>query len=156
MNLTAKRPPAHWDRLPPDPRVPQAERYTYAGLTVLSELGMKVEAPDGSKDMIPQWLVTVSKNGRRVSDADVARVRRAFDMEEAEEDNHFPGVSRAFFLVVDPARRVACECKVGDVVVTEADGYQWSNDPKDCQGCAYERSYGKPCPVHKPTEVAAR
>lgn len=143
-----RRPPSHWDRLPHDHRVPHVERFSYAGLLVLSEIN-DMEAPDGSKESIPQWLVTVSKNGKRVSDDDLDRVRRAFGMEQAEEDNHHPGVSRALFLCVDPDRRATCECKADESTVVEPDGYTWSNDVNDCRGCEYERLRGKPCAVHR-------
>jgi len=108
-----------------------------------------MEAPDGSGDVIPQWLVSVTKRGKRPTDAEVERALEAFDMTEAEEDNHGPGNSRSFFLVVDPARRVDCECKVDEAVVTETDGYKWST-PKDgaCSGCEYVGITGKACPVH--------
>jgi hypothetical protein len=70
-------------------------------------------------------------------------------MEGSEEDNHHPGIARHFWMVVDPARRVDCECKVGETVVKEPDGYKWSNDPGACRGCDYARTFpGHPCPLH--------
>lgn len=146
--LRAKRPPAHWDCAGPAPARVNATAWRYAGLLVLSELST-MEAPDGKGDAIPQWLISISKGGKRPSDRDVARVLEAFDMVGAEEDNHGPGISRHFFLVVDPARRVECECKTDETVVTEPDGYRWST-PKDgpCSGCEYAEITGKPCPVH--------
>lgn len=147
--LVPKRPPAHWTRLPADPRVRHIERYLYAGLLVFSELS-DMEAPDGSKELIPQWLVTVSKSGRRVSDRDLERVRRAFDMEGAEEDNHAPGITRALFLTVDPGRRVECECKTEETIHVEPDGYRWSSDadPEKCGACMRAEAVGESCPVH--------
>lgn len=146
--VQAKRPPAHWDLRGPAPGRPGATAWAYSGLLVLSELA-PMEAPDGKGDVIPQWLVSVSRRGGRPSDRDVERALAAFDMVGAEEDNHGPGQSRAFFMPVDPARRVACACKTDETVVTEGDGYRWST-PKDgpCAGCEYVAVTGKPCPVH--------
>lgn len=143
-----KRPPAHWTRLGRNVGPARAEAFKYAGLLVLSSLDT-MEAPDGSGDILPTWLISVSKGGKRASDRDVKRVLDAFGASEALEDNHGPGISRAFFLVVDPARRVDCECKAGEALVTEPGGYQWSNDVNGpCRGCEYERAFGRPCPIH--------
>lgn len=105
-------------------------------------------APDGSDDVIPQWHVSVSEGGRRPSRKLIERVRRDFGMEQAEVDNHHPGVAVHLLLCVAPDRRVACECKAGEKVVTEPDGYQWSNDPAACRGCQYQVAFGRPCPIH--------
>lgn len=150
---TIKRPPAHWERaagLPAHAR-DGIETWNYSGFVVTSQLS-GMEAPDASHDVIPTWLIAVSRRGRRATDEEVARVLRAFDMEAALEDNHHPGVSRAFFLPVDPARRRDCECKVGEALIVEPDGYQWSNEAGDCRGCGYQRLYGKPCPIHSQQE----
>jgi hypothetical protein len=146
-----KRPPAHWERIAGHPQHGRegVETWVYSGFTVTSQLA-GMEAPDGSHDVIPTWLMVVSRRGKRATDDDVKRALRAFSMEEALEDNHHPGVGRAFFLPVDPGRRRDCECKLGEALVTDPDGYQWSNDTAgECRGCEYERTYGKPCPIHK-------
>lgn len=148
-----KRPPAHWDRMPDSPLLRGIERWRYSGFVVTSQLA-EMEAPDGTHDVIETWLVAISRNGRRASDEDVRRALRAFGMEDALEDNHHPGISRAFFLPVDPARRRECECKLGEKLITEADGYQWSNDTKECRGCEYARLFGTPCPIHQPQRTA--
>ena len=109
-----------------------------------------MEAPDGSHDVIPQWHVSVSECGRRPSPKLVDQVRRDFGMEQAEIDNHHPGVAVHLMMCVDPERRVSCECKAGEKVVTEPDGYQWSNDPSACRGCQYQVAFGRPCPIHAP------
>jgi hypothetical protein len=100
----------------------------------------------------PQWHVSAAIEGglRRPSAVEMLRVRRAFNMLEAEEDNHEPGNARHLFLVCDPALRVACECKEDEVLVTEPDGHQWSNDldERRCRGCEYEENFGKPCSIH--------
>ena len=77
-------------------------------------------------------------------------------MLDAEQDNHHPGGACHFFQPVDPARRRDCECKVTEVVVTEPDGYQWTN-PSDgpCRGCELGKLIpSKPCPLHPAGEGA--
>lgn len=113
-------------------------------------------APDGAGDTIPQWHVSVSELGRRPSPRVLRKALRAFRMEEAEEDNHHPGVARHFWLPVDKSRRVSCECKETEKVVREADGYTWTN-PTDapCRGCELQRLLGKRCPLHDVAPQAA-
>lgn len=116
-------------------------------VTVLSSLQI-ADLPDGSGTG-PQWHVSISAKGNRPKPKQLRRALRAFDMESAEEDNHHPGVARHFWMPVDPAHRVDCECKTTETVVTDPDGYQWTN-PTDgpCRGCSFERTSGKPCPIH--------
>jgi hypothetical protein len=106
------------------------------------------EMPDGNGTG-PQWLVSVSHHGKRPKPHHVSRALRAFGMTGAEEDNHHSGNARHFFLVCDPSRRVACECKSTETVIVERDGYRWSN-PKDgpCRGCEGAPLTGRPCPIH--------
>jgi hypothetical protein len=86
-----------------------------------------MEAPDGSGDVLPTWLVSVSRDGASMpTDKNLRTVRRAFGMRQAEEDNHQDGRARMLFLVVEPARRVDCECKVDERVVVRPDGYRYS------------------------------
>ncbi len=68
----------------------------------------------------------------------------------AEEDNHHPGNARHFWRPLDPSHRVDCECKEDEVLVTDADGYRWTNpqDGEPCRGCDFESLTGKPCPLH--------
>jgi hypothetical protein len=121
--------------------------HRHDGTTVLSALEI-ANAPDGN-GAIPQWHVSISKQGARPDADTVARVLRDFDLEGAEEDNHHPGVARHFWMPVDPTRRVDCECKSDETVVTEADGYQWTNPVTGpCRGCDLERTTGRACPLH--------
>lgn len=130
-------------------------------LRVLSALAL-AKAPSGD-DTILQWHLSVSRpprsadgRGRRPDDAELRRVRLAFDLVDAEEDNHHPGIARHLWLPVDPARRVGCECKADEVVVVEPDGYAWTNpvdaDPSVCRACEIARllpsSLVDRCPVH--------
>lgn len=96
-----------------------------------------------------QWLVSISRRGKRPRDTDVRAALRAFEMRAAEEDNHHPGNARQFWLPVDPAHRAECECKLTEQVVVERDGYRWSN-PTDgpCRGCEIAPVLGRPCPLH--------
>lgn len=97
------------------------------GRVVVFSTVAKMTAPDSSGDILPTWLVSVSEFGKTMpSDATMRRVRRAFGMERAEEDNHEPGLARKLFLVVDAARRVECECKTTEIVVEREDGYRYS------------------------------
>jgi len=118
---------------------------------VISEL-VDTEMPDGSGDMGPSWHVSISKRGARVRDSKVIRkMLRDFGMLGAEEDNHEPGEARNFWLVVDPMRRVDCECKTDETLHREANGQVWSShvDPEKCGGCLLAQLMpGRTCPVH--------
>lgn len=156
-----KQPPKwRWNKEPiglPNHRgLISASRWTRGRCRVITALEM-AESPNGSGQVIPQWHVSVSiapangvGHGHRATDEDVGRVLQDFDMVGAEEDNHHPGVARHFWLPVDSAHRVDCECKAGEAVVTETDGYQWSNKAGKCRGCDYQRLLGIPCSVHAP------
>jgi hypothetical protein len=118
-----------------------------AGLHVISALEV-ASYPDGQGEG-PQWHVSVSKGGKRPKDKELRAALRAFGMVGAEEDNHHPGVARHLWLPVDPSRRVDCECKEEEALITEPDGYKWTN-PREgrCRGCAIAPLTGKPCPLH--------
>lgn len=125
--------------------------WVYGKIRVISTLNV-MEMPDNPAETGLQWHISVSRNGRRPSDVDVLKARRAFCMKAAEEDNHHPGEVRHFMLVCDPARRVSCECKETEDLIVDKGGYKWSNpkDPASCRGCEYARlTRGKkPCPLH--------
>jgi hypothetical protein len=58
------------------------------------------------------WHVSVSEHGQRPGRLAMEAVRRTFGMQEAEEDNHSPGMRiRSLWLPIDPAQRRACPCK---------------------------------------------
>lgn len=121
-----------------------------------------------SKTPGPQWMVSVVNRSAQVPSrptaAQVRLMQCAFDMFAAEEDNHHPGSARQFWLPVDPAERVDCECKSTEVVHREADGYAWTNPSADsgeaCRGCEQEATFRalahqgfegaaqRPCPIH--------
>lgn len=105
----------------------------------------------------PQWLVTVSRKpvvgGPRcsVTDEDLQRVVEGFAMPAFDEDNHHPGVARHLWCPIEEQYRSACECKLNEVTITEANGYQWTTEDDHCRGCEYERDFGLPCTIHKAT-----
>lgn len=146
-------PRVGWTRLA-DPRLPgplplSISAWTDGQATVISALEM-TQAPDGSKDVIPTWHISVTERGKRARPRVLRRALAAFGMTHAEEDNHHPGNARHYFLPVDPARRRDCECKATETVITDAEGYTWTN-PTDgpCRGCELARLLpGKPCPLH--------
>jgi hypothetical protein len=80
--------------------------------------------------VVPHFHVSVSAPGqdRRPTDDETELVRRDFDMEDAEEDNHHPGRIRNLFRPIHlPKGTVGiCDCKENEEIVTEADGFQWS------------------------------
>lgn len=152
--LTERRPRGNgWQQVQvPGGLAPDRARsaWHYGKIRVISSLA-DMQLPDGS-GVGPQWLVSVSRSGRRPSPSDVRKALRCFRMEGAEEDNHGPGNARAFFLVVDHAHRVTCECKTTETSFVDADGYRFTcaDDPADCGGCDLERITGRDCPRHRP------
>lgn len=148
-----KDPPAWRRRKPPpmDPRnVLSLSAWQSGPIVVLSALEL-AEPPDKQGDPIPQWHISVADVGKRPGPKHVRRALRAFGLVGAEEDNHHPGTARHFWMPVDPARRVACECKADEDVIVEPDGHRWTN-PREgegpCRGCSFEKLSGKPCPLH--------
>lgn len=139
-------------------------------LEVISALEV-APLPGGAGATGPQWHLSVSRRpapGPRdpeaprclVATVDLERVVAAFRVPAFDEDNHHPGVARHLWCPVDPAYRSACECKLTEVVVVEAGGYEWSNDETEgCRGCAYAASFGPdryPCTIHgAPAEVGS-
>lgn len=77
----------------------------------------------------PQIHVSVAVKGhaRRASDEEMALVRRDFDVEDGEEDNHSPGKARHLFLPLHLPRGTTglCECKADEETIVEPDGYVW-------------------------------
>ncbi len=150
--LREKRPSPGWALVSAsnlrrsEPGIQQVSKWTRDNILVISELA-NAELPSGSGTGW-QWLVSCSSGGERPTQQQVRKVLRAFRMEAAEEDNHHPGVARHFWLVVDEKLRVECECKTTEVVVTEKDGYRWSNSRKACRGCELQLLTGRRCPLH--------
>lgn len=160
MTKKELQPKGRWERFMPrhcdGPGVMSHSGWRRGKIVVISSLTM-AEAPDGRGDVIPQYHLSVSRRGRRPLPKDIKAVLRSFGMrhQAPEEDNHHPGVARHFWLPLDPARRVDCECKSEEVTVVDPDGYTWTNptDPSDCRGCELARLTAKPCPIHAPDRV---
>jgi hypothetical protein len=106
--------------------MPRATVWRSRGLYVITDL---VEA-DYRGEVCKQNHLSVSVAGvmRRATNAEMARVRADFDMEDAEEDNHSPGVARHLFLPLHLPRGSVgvCDCKEDEEQVVEPDGYRWS------------------------------
>ena len=108
--------------------IPNEEAYVwrFRKLNVISAVGdMEFRGV-----IVPQFHVSVSVLGdeqRRATDEEMARVRRDFDMEDAEEDNHHPGRIRNLFRLVHlpPGTPPICECKESEETVVEPDGFTW-------------------------------
>lgn len=150
-----RRPGRDWTELSFPPQAAHecghvvGSAWLFGHVAVISAL-VNAELPDGSGELGPQWHISITRKRRRPKDTDVRRALRAFGMVGAEEDNHHPGYARHFWLPVDPARRVDCECKAEETTIVEADGYRYTNphDPAECRGCDFQRLTGKPCPLH--------
>lgn len=154
-----KRPPREWaeidsSRIRGAAGVLELSAWQLGRTCVISSLDL-AELPDGSGEVGPQWHISITAVGnRRAKPEQVRRALRAFGMVGAEEDNHHPGNARHFFMPVDPARRVDCECKATDENVIDPDGYRWTNDksagadPSVCRGCEIAPVTGRPCAVH--------
>lgn len=145
-----------------DPRVVGTVWLSADGLIAISDL-TEALLPGADGAAGPTWHVSVSRRGvastiiggSRPSDDDLRRVIDAFEMPGFDEDNHFPGVARHLFCPVDERYRGACECKLTETLITEADGYVWSNDETaGCRGCHYKAvatlagDPAPPCPLH--------
>jgi len=137
---TEKRPKtAMWKREPTpnvSPRVREgievvSSWWRLGSLRVLSGMDGMKSAVD--KSTVPHWHVSVSRIGGHPSDADVAVVRKAFGMNDAEEDNHEPGRARHLFLAIDPAHRAPCECNTAEMTIVEANGHVWKSPPAEVQ-----------------------
>lgn len=121
--------------------------WTRGGVFVISTLVLaKLPAGDG---VGKQWHLSLSRVGRRPSAADVRRVRTDFRLHNAETDNHHPGVAVHLWQPLAWNARVVCECKAGEALVVEADGYTWSNDQAGpCRGCEFASLVAGECPLH--------
>lgn len=148
-----KRPNARWTEEPWSGVKPSAHASAWrcGPLMVLSTL-VDAEYPDG-QGTGQQWHISVSDNGKRPKPKQVRKALRAFNMVGTEEDQHHPGVARHFWLPLDPAHRVDCQCKVDEQVVVERDGYTWTTPfDGECRGCELEQITGSPCPRHRPRD----
>lgn len=138
IGVTEKRPAAHsgWTERATSVLALQAlssSAWQAGPIYVLSELVL-AQSPVKSGENVHQWHISISNSGKRPKPTHVRKARRAFGMADAEEDNHYPGRARTFWLAVDPAHRADCECKETEATVVDEDGYRWQN-PKDASEC---------------------
>lgn len=101
-------------------------RYPDRGLLVISAVEVAHDPHDIAKG--PEYHVSVSKGSGRCDRNEARFVRKAFGMEDAEEDNHVPhGRVRNFWLPV--AERLIgheCRCKAEEPAIVEDQGdYVW-------------------------------
>jgi len=136
---------------PPLPLKPiSASAWQCGPICVISSLEL-AEPPDGVGDPIPQWHCSIADVGRRPKPHHVRKALRAFGMTQAENDTHHPGNAVHFWMAVDPARRVSCQCKADEETIVDPDGYKWTNPlPGEgpCRGCSIAPLTGRPCPLH--------
>lgn len=133
----------------------RASRWSCGPIFVISALNI-AEPPDGVGDPIPQWHISISAAGKRPKPHHIRKALRAFGMVGAENDTHHPGNAVHFWMAVDPARRVTCQCKTDEETIVEPGGhrrapYRWTN-PKPgegpCRGCEIAPVTGRACPLH--------
>jgi hypothetical protein len=101
-----------------------------SGLQIIS--AVEVAAAEGGVDKGPEYHISISRWTRygpeRCSSAEALWVLDAFDLIEAEEDNHVPhGVVRNFWRpVADRLVGVECACKADELAIVENSGdYVW-------------------------------
>lgn len=102
-----------------------------SGLTVIS--AVEVAAPEeGHQPLGPEYHISLTLNGKR-ADRNAARfIKRAFNMEDATEDNHVPGgMARNFWRpVADRLSGIECPCKEDEPAIAEDKGdYVWRAAP---------------------------
>jgi len=70
---------------------------------------------------------SVINSDRRPTNDEMDLVRKSFDLDDAEEDNHSPGRIRNLFRPVHLPKGTTsmCDCKENEEVIVESDGFQW-------------------------------
>lgn len=141
-------PPLH---LVQDPNTHAISMWRRGAVCVISTL-ITTELP-GEDATGLTWHTSISRLGKRPKARDVEHLLRDFGLVGAEEDNHHPGGVRNFFMPLDPSKRRDCECKTTEEIITERDGFTWTNprgpSQGPCRGCELETIRGWPCPIHR-------
>lgn len=122
--------------------VPNTRRWLHAGRGVVV-----ISALEPIENRGPTWHVSISRfvavgalgisaQVGRARDVDVAFVREAFRLRDAEEDNHARidgrgGLTRNLWLEVDPAMRTPCDCKELEEAVVEPDGFTFTRPRRE-------------------------
>lgn len=104
-----------------------AWRYPEQQLYVISALEVAAEHVGGAQE--PHYHISLSKLGWQRADRNEARfVKKCFDMEDSEEDNHVPhGFVRNFWLPVNENLiGKPCPCKNEETLMKENKGdFEW-------------------------------
>ena len=97
--------------------------YPSQGITVISAVEV-AQDPDDVVELGPEYHISVSKNGGRCSRNEARFVLKAFNMQDAEEDNHVPyGFVRNFWQpVADKYVGHVCPCKATEPAMVENKG----------------------------------
>lgn len=127
--------------------------WTNGKLNAISELCI-ADHPDGDGSGL-HFHISFTAKGKHADTRPVLRALKAFGLSEAREDNHEPGAARNFWLPVDPAHRVDCECKTTEQQMVERNGHAWSaaHDVSKCGGCLLQSIGGPICPAHGDREA---
>lgn len=86
-----------------------------------------VETPEdvGQPPLGPEYHVSISFRGGRVSADEVPALLKDWGMEGADEDNHVQGIARHFWKpVAEKYHGYVCVCKRAEHAITEGD-YVW-------------------------------
>lgn len=121
-----------WTELPPPPTwvtlgfAGRSFFHTQMKIMVISAVEVAKDA-DGI-DRGPEYHISISKDGRRITTQEAKEVLRQFDLHGAEEDNHVPhGIVRNFWRpVADRFVGLECACKDNEPAIKEDKGdYVW-------------------------------
>ena len=89
---------------------------------------VEVAHDPGAPDLGPEYHLSLSKNGERLSSADALWALAQFDLTDAKEDNHVPGgkVRNFWRPVADRLSGFECPCADAEPVMREDKGdYVW-------------------------------
>lgn len=106
---------------------------------------------------VPQWhfLISVSAGGGYPTDDELARARKDFGMQPADEDNHESGAGvRKLFLPMAwrPGDPSTCECKTTEQSVVEPSGYTWQTE----HGADLEAKRIEQAAIHRAQRILLR
>ena len=126
--IRPKRPlrPAGWERVRHSNLVDTGfpiEAWRHKdGILVMSAVEVPTEQ-DGTTNG-PEYHLSISMtSGQRIDSKGAKWVRRQFGLEDAKEDNHFPGVSRSFWRpVADHLSGIECKCVETEPKIVEDQG----------------------------------
>lgn len=95
------------------------------GVSCLSVVEMVETNPPGSGLIAPHYHVSATHRAGQVpricTDEEMERVREAFGLARAEEDNHGEGIARHLWILCGREREPECPCKKDEQRVVEGD-----------------------------------